>query len=373
MPDILRLRLELVTEFSRRALQHDAMPGLVQLACEQVRRGVEASFVKVLQCRAGEDFLLVAGVGFDPADYGTATIPAGPRSVASYVVENREPLRIDDLRSQSTFEWPAALQKYGIVSSLTCPVVLDSEVYGGLEVDSARPTRWTDDEVHFLYTFANVLGAAIHRSRIEEGRTRLLKERAVLLLELQHRVKNHIQLVSTLLNLQESQAQHAEVKSALSVARHRMSAIASTYSNLYEPGATIDLGRHLKQLLSSIQTALASDQTRVEVDAANIEAKADLAIPVSLIATELLTNALKHVAQNGPGAAAVHFSLSRVGDEISIVVRNPGLLPQDFHVEAHSGLGLKIVDQLAQQVGGTLRFERQPVAFKVTIPLESSS
>jgi hypothetical protein len=94
MPEILRKRLELLTSFSRTALHQTLLSEVLDEACHRVRDGVDAKFVKVLKRTAGEDFLLITGVGFDPADYGKTILPGGPRSPLTQVIDTRTPVRI---------------------------------------------------------------------------------------------------------------------------------------------------------------------------------------------------------------------------------------------------------------------------------------
>lgn len=370
MPEMLRKRLGLVTAFSRKALQDIPPLDLLQSACESVHAAIDAKYVKVLERRADRDgdFLMVTGIGFDPAEYGQATVAAGPRSVPDAIRRTRTSLRIDDFSNQTEFEWPEPLRRLGIIASLNVPILIGKDVYGTLEVDSTRPTRWTDDEVEFLSSFANLLGSAIQRQRMAAARAALLKERETLLLELQHRVKNHIQLVSALLGLQERASDDADVRAALATARRRIVAVASVYSNLYRSGATIDLGEHLRQLAAALQRGLEMGRLRLEVEAIAYQAGMDVVVPISLIASELLTNALKH-AELGSNPAPIRLELKRHGEgRLRLAVQDQGTLPGDFTIESHGGLGLKITQQLAGQIGGTLGFERSPICFYVIFP-----
>jgi two-component sensor histidine kinase len=362
-------QLRLVTEFSRAALQDIPIDDLLQRACEAVKEGVDNKFTKILKYRkTQDDFLMVAGTGFRPEDYGKTTIPAGRRSPPARVMETREPLRIDDFASQSEFDWHETLQQYGIVSALHVHIALDGEGYGVLQVDSTCPSRWTNDEIDFLSSFANLVGAAIQRRRIGESRLKLIDERETLLLELQHRVKNHIQLVSALLGIQQRREKQDSVRTALGVARRRITAIASAYSNLYQVGTTIDLRDHLIGLSDGLQKGIDLEGLTIEVNAISYPAAMDLVVPLSLIASELVTNSIKHV-RLGQRPPPIKLSLMRhSATELCLTVQDHGDLPPDFDIETHAGLGLSIVRQLASQIGGELRFRRDPISFYVVFP-----
>jgi two-component sensor histidine kinase len=361
-------QLRLVTAFSRAALQDIPLDELLRRACEAVRDGVDAKFTKILEYRRDrDDFLLVAGVGLRQEEYGKTTIPGGERSPPGRVMATREPLRIDDFPNQSEYDWDESLRKYGIVSAHHVHIALDGQGYGVLQIDSTRPARWTDDEIDFLSSFANLLGAAIERKRLGDSRLNLLRERETLLLELQHRVKNHIQLVSALLGVQQRREREEGVRAALGVARRRIVAVASAYSNLYRTGATVDLREHLAGLTEGLQGGFDIEGLRIEVEVISYAASMDLVVPVSLITSELVTNAIKHAAL-GPNLP-IAVSLKRCGErQLRLQVQDHGRLPADFTLETHAGLGLSITAQLARQIGGELRFEREPVTFYVLFP-----
>jgi two-component sensor histidine kinase len=205
------------------------------------------------------------------------------------------------------------------------------------------------------------------RRAAETSRT-LAESRQVLLLELQHRVKNHIQLVSALLALQARESSNPDLKSGLANARRRIMAVGSAYSNLYSPGTTIDFAAHLRKVANELEVAFARPGLKVEVDAAEAHLDMDMVVPLTLIASELITNTLKH-AKISPDSPPVRIAFGRVdAARCRLSVIDHGELPADFTLGTHAGLGLKIAEQLSRQIGGTLDFERKPVAFFVTFP-----
>jgi two-component sensor histidine kinase len=89
---------------------------------------------------------------------------------------------------------------------------------------------------------------------------------------------------------------------------------------------------------------------------------------LSLIASELVTNSIKH-AELGQGSPPINLSLMRhSATELCLTVQDHGDLPPDFDIETHAGLGLSIVRQLAAQIGGELQFRRDPISFYVVFP-----
>ncbi len=235
-------------------------------------------------------------------------------------------------------------------------------------VEMEAPLDWVATGIYLATTMLVALGFDRLRRALETSRS-LAESRRVLLLELQHRVKNHIQLVSALLAVQARESANPETKSGLASARRRIMGVGSVYSNLYTPGATIEFAAHLRRLARELEHAFARPGLRTEVDAPETQMSMDLIVPLTLIAGELITNTFRH-ARIEPDAPPVLVHLQPAGNgRYKLSVVDHGELPEDFTLETHSGLGLKIVTQLCRQIGGQLGFERKPVAFFVTFPM----
>jgi two-component system, sensor histidine kinase PdtaS len=235
----------------------------------------------------------------------------------------------------------------------------------------AAPHDWLAMGVYLFTSMLIALGFDRLRRSADMNRS-LAENRQVLLLELQHRVKNHIQLVSALLALQARESANAELKAGLDHARRRIMAVGSAYSNLYAPGATVEFAAHLCQVTHELETAFARPGLKVEVRAVEAHMSMDMVVPLTLIAGELITNTFKH-ARIAPGSPSVLVEFRAVDERrYRLSVIDHGKLPDDFSLKTHAGLGLKIADQLAQQIDGVLDYAREPVTFCVTFPKRSA-
>jgi two-component sensor histidine kinase len=231
-----------------------------------------------------------------------------------------------------------------------------------------RPVDWIATAIYLATTMLVALGFDRLRRSVEENRG-LAEGRRVLLLELQHRVKNHIQLVSALLAVQAREAANPEIKDGLASARRRIMAVGSAYSNLYTPGTTVEFAGHLRRIARELESAFARPGLKMEVDAVEMPMNMDLLVPLTLIAGELITNTFRH-AKIGPGSPPILIRFHTAGAKTyKLAVVAHGELPEDFTLETHSGLGLKIVAQLTRQIGATFAFDRKPVSFFVTFPM----
>jgi two-component sensor histidine kinase len=197
--------------------------------------------------------------------------------------------------------------------------------------------------------------------RAAEANVTLAAERQVLLMELQHRIKNHLQLLGAMIATHARATTNERIRARLEEAGRRLQVIAATYDNLYEPGALIDMADHLQKVCAFVEGGVASSKTRISVDAVRTAWPVERVIPLSLVANELLTNAVKHAPPDQD--LAIDVSLQRLGDLIRLSVLTKNVkLPADFDA-AQSGLGLRIAAMLSQQLGGTLSTPRLPEAF----------
>lgn len=193
----------------------------------------------------------------------------------------------------------------------------------------------------------------------------LARERQTLLTELQHRIKNHLQLLGAMLAFHAKAATNARIKARLEEAGQRLQVIAASYDNLYEPGAKIDMAEHLRRLCDFVENGVASG-AHITLDACAARWSLDTVVPLSLIANELLTNAVKHLPEGM--TLDVVVSLARVADGMRLSVASNGALPADFKVDG-AGLGLRLVGALAGQLGGRLDAPEPPRAlFVVDFP-----
>jgi two-component sensor histidine kinase len=199
--------------------------------------------------------------------------------------------------------------------------------------------------------------------RVAEANVALAAQRQVLLMELQHRIKNHLQLLGAMIATHARATTNDKVRARLEEAGRRLQVIAATYDNLYKPGALIDMAEHLQKVCAFVEGGVASNKTRISVDAIRTSWPVERVIPLSLIANELLTNGVKHAPPDQD--LAIEVALRRAGDLIrfSVLTKNVKL-PADFDV-ANSGLGLRIASMLGQQLGGTLATPRLPDALFV--------
>lgn len=193
----------------------------------------------------------------------------------------------------------------------------------------------------------------------EEARIKAsLDEKEVLLKEIHHRVKNNLQIVSSLLSLQGGSADDKMVSDALRDCQDRVQTIALIHERLYqaEDLVHLDFGTYVRALTAGLVASQSKNPGDITLNVAidDVFLGPDEAILCGLIVNELVTNALKHGFPNG-GKGEVNVAMHRAGDDVELTICNDGLpFPDDVNILQVESLGLHLVISLVSQLGGTL-------------------
>ncbi len=196
------------------------------------------------------------------------------------------------------------------------------------------------------------------RKLIEEQIKASLEEKQVLLQEIHHRVKNNLQIVSSLLSLQSATVQSPEILQAFLDSQHRIRSMALIHEKLYrsENLAQIDLVDYARDLTAYLQQAHRATERGIglNIQADDILVKIDTAVPCGLILNELVSNALKHGFPEGR-TGQIDIELKQKNQHVCLVVTDNGIgLPANFDLDRTTTLGLQLVRTLVNQLSGTL-------------------
>lgn len=219
-----------------------------------------------------------------------------------------------------------------------------------------------------LYVFINALiillvhtlNVAIERLREERGKARALADQSeAMFAELQHRISNNLQIVAALLNLDRERVTDRGATKALSDASRRLELIGKLHRKLYDPqGAAIDFGAFLKGLCDDVVKSWNALDVDCLVKSVTVKLPADQAIPIALIATELISNSLEHGLAGRPRGTINIDLRQNGGDSLVLEVADDGNgLPPGFDLAATKSLGLNIVQILTQQLAGRLEMQ----------------
>jgi len=247
----------------------------------------------------------------------------------------------------------------------------------GVEIrDFEEEIIWTDGTTFHLLGYAAPLrdkhgavsgsvGAFVditERKQAEEKLKTSLQEKETLLKELHHRVKNDMQVISSLLQLQANCIKDEKVREMFRECRERIHSMALVHEKLYQSKdlSRIDFTEYLNSLLPMLFRSYGtpSSSIKLESDLEQVSLSMNLATPLGLVLNELISNSLKHAFPDGR-SGVVRVSLhTNPQSQLALTVSDDGIgLGKDFNLENTSTLGWKIVNILASQIGGTLNFQ----------------
>ncbi|MEE4349910.1 MAG: histidine kinase dimerization/phosphoacceptor domain -containing protein [Pacificimonas sp.] len=218
------------------------------------------------------------------------------------------------------------------------------EVVRGTEGEAARLTGVLIDVTDLHETESNLREA--------------LAQRDLLIEEVNHRVKNSLQLVISVLALEAKAARGEEARESLQSAIARIHAISTIHASLYEDGdvSYVALDRYLRRFCRHLETSLGADRRRIalNVDAEEIRLPTSKAITLSLVVNELVTNAFKHAFRdNQPGR--IDIVLRQAGnDRVVLEIADNGS-GEDAASSEGTGLGTRLIAGSVNQLGGTIR------------------
>lgn len=197
------------------------------------------------------------------------------------------------------------------------------------------------------------------RKNSEEKIKQALQEKDVLLREIHHRVKNNMQIISSLMNLQSGYLENPESINVLKESQNRVKSMAMVHELLYQTKnlAEIDFKRYVRSLVSYLidSYTIKANQITVSMDIDEIYFNIDTAIPCGLIINELISNSLKHAFPSGQkGEVKIELYKLEMGYELRISDNGIGL-PDNWKKITRKNLGLQLVENLTKQLNGELQ------------------
>ncbi len=285
------------------------------------------------------------------------------------------------------------MQQANMKTLLVLPMVFQDEVIGAIEIFDTKTERiFSDREISLTQLLANQAATAIANARLyHQVQTELaerkkiqaqiaasLHEKEILLKEIHHRVKNNLQVVSSLLFLQARFVEDETVLQVLQESRNRVQTMAMIHEKLYrsEDFSRIDFLEYLHNLTHELVSTYNRSAQPVTVNTAGDEVllNINVAVPCGLIVNELVANALKHAFPPDRASAAneIFISLKRQADMVELVVRDNGKgLSPEIDLEKTVSLGMQLVSMLTRQLHGKMTVEREDgTKFILTFPVQ---
>jgi two-component sensor histidine kinase/ActR/RegA family two-component response regulator len=346
-------------------------------------QGLNVPFCKVCRYRAEENDLLVeAGVGWHQGVVGRVVSRADESSPQGRAFITAQPVICSDLNKDANFVLPEFYAEHGIVS--TVDVIIKSREgtpYGVLEIDSPVQHDYDQHDVDFLTGFANVLAEAVNTSernivlhtaldRMTEmlaerdhlleaknsaldEKSRLLEEKNVLAQELQHRVRNNLQLIHGMLSRELRSQRDGPGHEGVSAIARRVMTLAQVYDHLLgaELSRTVNFGEYLSSLCSSFVEMEEGKHTDIQLTCQSdlVLLDLDTVTALGLVIAELISNSYLHAFPKKEGTIKV--ALAANGDKATLSFADNGIGFREHGESKRHGLGL--IKRLMQQVDGS--------------------
>lgn len=265
-----------------------------------------------------------------------------------------------------------------IASGQTYEVEEHNLEHDGMHVYLTQKHPMRDADGH-IFGIAGTSTDITERVTTQQALQISLKEKTALLLEVHHRVKNNLQVITSLLRLESYRTEHDATKIVLKDMQGRIRAMALLHETIYRKGnfAAIDLGSYISQIArESLKNLLDIPGTvQLRLDMGTVQVGLDQATPCGLLMSELLSNCLKHGFPEGQyGEIKISLQALDEAGQWRLMVSDTGVgLSADFDSRRQKSLGLQLVNDLASQMGGALYLGAGPVAvftvdFTVEIP-----
>ncbi len=358
-------------------------PDLLKVLMEAARicaASLKAPFCKIWRYRAVEgDLLVEAGWGLHPGVIGQLASPANESSPQGRAYVTGKPVIIRHRHASSSLPSPTVCGEHSFAATVDVVIPATEETpCGVLEVDSPAHHQCDMHDIEFLTSFAKMLAEVVATATRIKAMRALVEAKDLMAEELQHRVRNNLQLIASMLDDYARTTANGGARQGIDLIARRVTALAQVYDNLLGIGLsqTVDLANYLPALCVSL-SKLQADRVRpvrLVCHAESVPLGLDRVTSLGMAVVELVANSYGHAFPDRNGTIVV--SLARSGaDSATITIQDDGV---GFKIETGSARhGLGLVRRLVGQTGGTLEVQSGDgtlwtLAFPVLVPLDAA-
>ncbi len=286
---------------------------------------------------------------------------------------------LEEEYSQTSPSLVAFWRTWLVKAKLVVPILQQEKLWGLIIVHQCSSSRnWSSFETELLQQLADQVGIAISQAQLlkeqQESEAMIrasLQEKEVLLKEIHHRVKNNLQVISSLFSLQSYYLEDSKTLRVLEDSQSRVKAMALIHEKIYNSQdlSKVDFAKYIQDLASYLFHAYEPNpQVELEIDVEPISLNLDTATPCGLLISEVISNALKYAFPNKePGKIWIKLRHSNQKEMVLEIGDNGVGLSSNINLDNSESLGLQLVRDLAQQLKGKLEINcHQGTSLKIS-------
>ena len=378
-------RSDLLARVAQRLLSAENPQAIVEDLCRIVMEHIDCQcFFNYLVDMPGRRMALnaYAGIAAESAetirklDFGVAVCGCVARDGARMIAEHID--ASEDINTQ-------LVKSFGVKAYCCHPLSIEGKLLGTLSFGTRTRPAFTSDQVSLMKAVADHVALAMHRLqatkalRESEGRLRAsLAEKEVLLKEIHHRVKNNMQVISSLVDLQAAEVKDEAMQAVFKDIIFRVRSMAMVHEKLYqsEDLAHVEFADYTRSLLGYLwrTQGAAAPGVNLEMNLHPVYLPVDEAVPCGLMLNELFTNALKHAFVDRESGNVLVSLRSNAKKKVILSVGDDGIgLPPEIDIKKARSLGLRLVEMLARQLHASVEMHNDngtefTVTFEVPEP-----
>ena len=345
------------------AVYTENVPDLCQKVISGIVRLLRFDFGIIrLKTEPEKSWVITGAAGLSEKEPALNVQPAEGTCIAMLTADSGKPIFAPDADLHKIRQTHAKrLDLFRCKAFVAWPLQGSSQkVIGVVTLVSCKPKKIPDKDRIFFETLAGLLAMAIERKKDALAAEKSLSEKELLLNEIHHRVKNNMQVMSSLINLQACNIDNQNYKNAFNETRDRIKSMALVHEQLYKSRdfTFINLKDYITQLSSRLMRSysIAPGKIDLKLDVGNFNLTITKAVPCGLIINELISNALKYAFPDDI-RGRLWIKLNKDDDEKCLLsIKDNGIgLTKDFNSQKPDSLGFKLVTMLIEQIDGSLK------------------
>lgn len=308
------------------------------------------------------------------------------RAIVRYVYRTGERVILNNACQEGVFKDNQEVQSMQLRSILCLPVIKQSRMIGILYLENRlSDSVFTSEKTQMTELLTSQVAISLENARlVEEMKTAedqiktSLREKELLLKEIHHRVKNNLQIIHSMLNLQLPFIKDEQAIDLFKESQNRVHSMALIHEKLYQSESLtkIDLAQYIQSLTDNLflSYGVTGSAVTLKVHVEDVTLGVDTVIPCALLINELVSNSLKHAFPGSWRRAGrmgeIRIDLRReTGNRLTLTVSDNGIgLPKGFEIHDGESLGLQLVSILVRQLKGTIQVNRSDgTEFAITI------